>query len=33
MHVVVAEIEDEGILGINFLSQADSHINIVKNQV
>ena len=33
MHVVVAEIEDEGILGIDFLSQADSHFDIVKNQV
>ena len=33
MHVVVAEIEDEGILGLEFLSQADSHIDIVKNQV
>ena len=33
MHVVVAGIEDEGILGMDFLSQADSHIDIVKNQV
>ena len=29
----VAQIEDEGILGIKCLSQADSHIDIVKNQV
>ena len=33
MHVIVAEVEDEGILGMDFLSQADSHIDIVKNQV
>ena len=33
MHVIVAEIEDEGILGMDLLSQADSHIDIVKNQV
>ena len=33
MHVVVAEIEDECILGMDFLSQADSHIDSVKNQV
>ena len=33
MHVIVVEIEDEGILGVDFLSQADSHIDIVKNQV
>ena len=33
MHVVVAEIEDEEILGMDFLSQADSHIDIEKNQV
>ena len=33
MHVVVAEIKDEGILSMDFLSQADSHIDIVKNQV
>jgi len=25
MHVTVAEVEDEGILGMDFLSQADSH--------
>ena len=31
--MVVAETEDEGILGVDFLSQADSHIDIVKNQV
>ena len=29
----MAEVEDEGILGMDFLSQADSHIDIVKNQV
>ena len=40
MHVVVAEVEDEGILGMDFLSQADSHIRrsssftgVVINQV
>ena len=33
IHVIVAEIKDEGILGMDFLSQADSHIDIVKNQV
>ena len=33
MHVIVAEVEDEGILGMDFLSQVDSHIDIVKNQV
>ena len=33
MHVIVAEVEDEGILGMDFLSQVDSHIEIVKNQV
>ena len=33
MHVIVAEVEDEGILGIYFLSQVDSRIDIVKNQV
>ena len=30
MHVIVAEVEDEGILGMDFLSQADSHIDIIK---
>ena len=33
MHVIVAEVEDEGILGMDFLSQVDSHIDTVKNQV
>ena len=33
MHVIVAEVEDEGILGMDFLSQVDSRIDIVKNQV
>ena len=33
MRVVVAEIEDEGNLGMDLLSQCDSHIDIVKNQV
>ena len=33
MHVTVAEVEDKGILGMDFLSQADSHIDIVTNQV
>ena len=28
----MAETEGEGILGMDFLSQADSHIDIVKNQ-
>ena len=30
MPVIVAEVEDEGILGMDFLSQVDSHIDIVK---
>lgn len=30
MHVIVAEVEDEGILGMEFLSQVDSCIDIVK---
>ena len=33
MHVVVADIEDKGVLGMDFLSQVDSHIDLVKNQV
>ena len=33
MHVIVAEIEDEGILGKDFLSQVDSRIDIVTNQL
>ena len=33
MHVIVAEVEDEGILGMDVLSQVDSHIDTVKNQV
>ena len=33
MHVIVAAIEDEGILRMDFLSQADSYTDIVKNQV
>ena len=33
MHVVVAEVEDQGILGMDFLSQVHSHIDIVKSQV
>ena len=33
MHVIVAEVEDERILGMDFLSQIDSHIDIVKNLV
>ena len=33
MHVIVAEIEDEGILGIDFLSQVDSRIDIATNQL
>lgn len=33
MHVVVADTEDKGILGMDFLSQVDSHIDLVKNQV
>ena len=32
MHVIVADVEDEGILGMDFLSQADSHIDVVKNK-
>ena len=31
MHVIVAEIEDEGILGMDFLSQVDSRIDIATN--
>ena len=27
MHVIVAEVEDEGILGMEFLSQVDSRID------
>lgn len=30
MHVIVAEVKDEGIVGMDILSQADSHIDIVK---
>ena len=33
MHVVVAEVEDQSILGMDVLSQVDSHIDIVKSQV
>lgn len=33
MCVIVADIEDEAILGMDFLSQVDSQIDIVKNQV
>ena len=33
MHVIVAEIEDEGILGMDFLSQVDSRIDIPTNQL
>ena len=33
MHVVVTEVEDEGILGMDFLSRVDSRIDIVKNQL
>ena len=29
MHVIVAEVEDDGILGMDFLSQVDSHIDMV----
>jgi len=32
MDVIVAASEDNGILGMNFLSQADLFIAIVKNQ-
>ena len=32
MHVIVAEVEDEGILGMDFLSQVDSHIDIEKTK-
>ena len=27
MHVIVGEVEDEGILGMEFLSQVDSRID------
>ena len=33
MLVIVAEIEDEGILGMDFLSQVDSRIDITTNQL
>ena len=33
MHVIVAEIEDEGILGMDFLSQVDSRFDIATNQL
>ena len=33
MHVIVAEIEDEGISGMDFLSQVDSRIDILTNQL
>ena len=37
IHVIVAEVEDKGILGMDFLSQVDSqvdsHFDIVKKQV
>ena len=33
MHVIVAEIEDEGILGVDFLSQVDSRFDIATNQL
>ena len=32
MLVIVAEVEDEGILGMDFLSESDPHIDIVKNR-
>ena len=32
-HFIVAEVEDEGILAIGFLSQADSYIDTVKKHV
>ena len=31
MHVIVGEVEDEGILGMEFLSQVDSHIDNTQN--
>ena len=33
MHVIVAEVEDEDILGMDFPSQADSHTDVVKSVV
>ena len=33
MHVIVPEIEDEGIFGLDPLSQVDSRIDIVTNQL
>ena len=33
IHVIVAEIEGEGILGMDFLSQVDSRIDIATNQL
>ena len=32
IHLIVAEVEDEGILGTDFLTQVDSH-QLCKNQV
>ena len=32
IHLIVAEVEDEGILGTDFLTQVDSH-RLCKNQV
>ena len=33
MHLIVAEIENEGILSMDFLSQVDSRIDIATNQL
>lgn len=33
MHVIVAEVEDEGVLGMDFLPKVDSSIDIVKSQL
>ena len=33
VHVIVAEVEDEGILGMNFFSLVDLHVDIVKKKV
>ena len=33
IHVIVAEVEDESVLCMEFLSKVDSRIDTVKNQV
>ena len=33
VHVVVTEVEDQGTLGMDFLSQVDSHVDTVKSEL